>query len=1092
MKRVGLPARFVGASTRWRRVLYTLIAIAGLLPMRCAYAEASLRLAVLAFRPAAEAQARWQPLVDYLNRTIPERHFVLQVYRYPELEAAISTRQVDFVLTQPSHYVLMTYRYGISSPLATLVEDEGGHERKNALSSFGGVIFTQAGRGDITSLADLKGKTLAASAIDSLGSYQMQARELATVGLSLPQDARVIETGQPQDRAVDAVLEGRADVGFVRTGVIEAMVREGRLVASALKIVTPRKVENFPYRLSTRLYPEWAFAALPGIDDAAPRQVAAALFTLPHGGEVAQAIGIHGFTIPADYHPVDDLLRELRLPPFDTAPDFSASDVWRRYRGSFAAGALFWSLILLGVATRLWLSNRSLKAKRYQLKESLDRLADSEARQRAILDALGEGVCGTDGDGRCSFINSTALSILRMGEDEALGQDLHGLLHHHRPDGQAYPVIECPTCLTRQDGQTRSQDEWFFRQDGVGFPVWLTVAPFRSDQPSAGVIVAFRDISQSKAAEAQLHKLSQAVEQSPVSIVITDIDGRIDYVNEFFVANTGYCREELLGQNPRMLSSGLTQPETYSAMWEVLQKGLTWQGEFINRRKDGSEFTEHAIIAPIRSVDGRIGHYLAVKQDITRRKAAEEEVRYLAFYDFLTHLPNRRLLMDRLQQALIAAARSRRQGALLLIDLDNFKSLNDTHGHAVGDQLLQQIAPWVSGCLREGDTVARLGGDEFIVMLENLSEKTAEAVAQVTTIGEKIVSALNQPFHFGENEHHSSASLGVTLFGGHRERGEETSEEASDETLDEIADALLRQADLAMYQAKAAGRNTLRFFDSEMQAVVSARAALETDLRQGVSEGQFVLYYQAQVDGTGRLTGAEALVRWQHSRRGMVSPADFIPLAEDTGLILPLGHWVLNTACRQLAVWATQEGMGYLSVAVNVSARQFRHADFVNEILSVIDETGVNPERLKLELTESLLLDNVEEIIAKMRALKTKGIGFSLDDFGTGYSSLSYLKRLPLDQLKIDQSFVRDLLSDANDAAIAKTIVDLAQSMGLAVIAEGVETRAQRDLLADLGCHAYQGYLFGRPGPAVELESFVVPSSSIGASRAASPSMFEL
>jgi diguanylate cyclase (GGDEF)-like protein/PAS domain S-box-containing protein len=1050
-------------------MLVILSAMIGLLGSQSANAVEAVRFAVLAFRPVAETQARWQPLADYLNRAFPEHRFVLKAYKYPELEAAIAAREVDFVLTQPAHYVLMTYRNNLSSPLATLVENEGGQP----LSVFGGVIFTQAGRADIATAADLKGKKLATSAISSLGSYQMQAHELAHVGINLPEDARVIETGQPQDRAITEVLEGRADAGFVRTGLIESMVREGKLDAGALKIINAKTPKNFPNRLSTRLYPEWAFAAMPDIDGALARQVAASLLVLPHAGEVAQSIGIQGFTIPADYHPVDDLLRELRLPPFDAMPDFSASDVWSRYRSSLAASAILWSLILLGVVTRLWISNRRLQTKRSELKQSMDSLADSEARQRAILHALGEGVCGADNDGRCSFINATALAMLQVSESQALGQDLHGLLHHHHPDGQAYPISECPSCLTHRDGQTRSQEEWFFRQDGVCFPVWLTVAPLNEAQPSDGVIVAFRDISQSKAAEIQLRKLSQAVEQSPVSIVITDVEGRIDYVNEFFLGNTGYSREELIGQNPRMLSSGETPTSTYTAMWDTLKNGGTWQGEFVNRRKDGSEFVEHAIIAPIRKPDGQIGHYLAVKQDITQRKAAEEEIRYLAFYDLLTHLPNRRLLVDRLQQALLATARSRRHGALLLIDLDNFKALNDTHGHGVGDRLLQQIAPLLACCVREGDTVARLGGDEFVVMLENLSEVRWEAATQATLVGEKIVAALNQTFHFGESEHYSSASLGVTLFCAYHESIEATLPASTapedSETEEEVVDTLLQQADLAMYQAKAAGRNGLRFFDSAMQAVVTARAALETDLRQAVQEAQFLLYYQAQVDANGCLTGAEALVRWKHPRRGMVSPAEFIPLAEETGLILPLGQWVLETACRQLAVWATEDDKSHLSMAVNVSARQFRQADFVAQVLAVIDATGTNPARLKLELTESLLLDNVEDIIAKMRALKAQGVCFSLDDFGTGYSSLSYLKRLPLDQLKIDQSFVRDVLSDANDAAIAKTIVALAQSMGLAVIAEGVETVAQRDLLASLGCHAYQGYLYGRPGPAAAL-----------------------
>ena len=353
--------------------------------------------------------------------------------------------------------------------------------------------------------------------------------------------------------------------------------------------------------------------------------------------------------------------------------------------------------------------------------------------------------------------------------------------------------------------------------------------------------------------------------------------------------------------------------------------------------------------------------------------------------------------------------------------------------------------------------MARLGGDEFVVMIEGLSENPDEAATQAKTVGEKILATFTQPYLLAGHENRSTPSIGVTLFSGHQSSIEE----------------LLKQADLAMYQSKTAGRNNLRFFDPEMQAIVTNRAALEVELREAVRQQQFILYYQAQVDGDGRLTGVEALVRWQHPQRGLVSPANFIPLAEETGLILPLGLWVLETACTQLAKWAAQTNMAHLSVAVNVSANQLHQADFVAQVLAVLSRTGANPQRLKLELTESLLVVNVENTIAKMTTLKAQGVGFSLDDFGTGYSSLSYLKRLPLDQLKIDQSFVRDILIDPNDAAIAKMVIALAASLGPTVIAEGVETEAQRDFLARQGCHAYQGYLFSRPLPLDEFEAFV-------------------
>lgn len=436
------------------------------------------------------------------------------------------------------------------------------------------------------------------------------------------------------------------------------------------------------------------------------------------------------------------------------------------------------------------------------------------------------------------------------------------------------------------------------------------------------------------------------------------------------------------------------------------------------------------------------------------RRLAEEMATNLALYDPLTQLPNRRMLMDRLAQALISSERSRRRGALLLIDLDNFKTINDTLGHDQGDLLLQQVGQRLKSCVRVGDIVARLGGDEFVVILELLSDIPEVAASQTELVGSKILAALGQPYQLTGSSNRSTPSIGITLFVGQQN------------TVDE----LLKQADLAMYQAKAAGRNALRFFDQTMQAVAIERAALETGLRDALRERQFVLYFQPQVSGANRLIGAEALVRWHHPQRGMVSPAEFIPMAEETGLILPLGLWVLEAACEQLVIWASESNTDHLTLAVNVSANQMHQPDFVEQVIATLEKTGANPQRLKLELTESLLVSDVETTIAKMTSLKTYGVGFALDDFGTGYSSLSYLKRLPLYQLKIDQSFIRDILSDANDAAIAKMVIALGESMGLAVIAEGVESEAQRESLAQMGCHAYQGYLFSRPVPISEFE----------------------
>ncbi len=570
------------------------------------------------------------------------------------------------------------------------------------------------------------------------------------------------------------------------------------------------------------------------------------------------------------------------------------------------------------------------------------------------------------------------------------------------------------------------------------------------------ILSVTRDITERKGIEDQLRKLSQAVEQSSDSIVITDVQAKIEYVNEAFVRATGFSRQEVSGKNPRILQSGKTPRETYVAMWEFLSQGKVWSGEFINQRKDGTTYVEAVVLSPIRQPDGSVTHYVGAMTDVTEKKEAQERINSLAFFDPLTDLPNRRLLLDRLKRAIASSARTESYGALLFIDLDNFKTLNDSLGHEIGDLLLQQTAKRLVDCVREGDTVARLGGDEFVLLLESLSTQVQDAASAAEAVAEKILAELNRPYLLAGLTGHSSPSIGVTLFMDHKGSLED----------------LLKCADLAMYQAKEAGRNTLRFFEPEMQAAITARAALESDLRKAVQDGEFILHYQPQVDQAGNLTGCEALVRWQHQERGLVSPMMFIPVAESTGLILQIGRWVLQTACSQLRAWSDRPLVNQLTIAVNVSARQFYQPDFVDEVVSILKQTGANPSRLKLELTESLLVSNIEDVITKMHHLKAIGVGFSLDDFGTGYSSLSYLKRLPLDQLKIDQTFVRDILTDPNDAAIANMVIALARTLGLDVIAEGVESIPQFEFLAAQGCHAYQGYLFSKPIPIEKFEEF--------------------
>lgn len=587
------------------------------------------------------------------------------------------------------------------------------------------------------------------------------------------------------------------------------------------------------------------------------------------------------------------------------------------------------------------------------------------------------------------------------------------------------------------------------RSDGSLRQIHTLGLPLRDDHGVPRVLYGLcQDVTERHAAETEVRILAIAFEAQD-GMLVTDAQQRILRVNSAFTRTTGYSAEEAIGKTPSLLESGHHDQAFFSAMWERIRTFGFWEGEIWNRRKNGEIYPEWMTISSVKDTRGRVTHYVGTLTDITHRKTVEE-IRHLAFYDPLTNLPNRRLVLDRLRQALAASARTGQEGALLFVDLDNFKLLNDTRGHEIGDSLLQQVAERLLTCVRESDSVARLGGDEFLVMLPELGPDHEQAAALATTVGRKILETLGAPYRLGGHDYGSTPSIGIALFGRQPKSAED----------------VLRQADVAMYQAKAAGRNTLRFFDPQMQETLHRRATLEADLRRAVSEGHFLLYYQPQVDRGGRITGAEALLRWHHPERGIIMPGQFIGLAEDIGLTRPLGAWVLAQACAQLADWSTRPETAGLRLAVNISPTHFRHPDFADDVRAALAESRADPSRLRLELTEAPLLDDPGDTLAKMTALKAIGVGFTLDNFGLGYCSLSYLKRLPLDQLKLAPSFVREVLADPKDDAIADHFVALAEGMGLAIMAEGVETEAQHNYLLTHGCNVFQGYLFGRPGPA--------------------------
>jgi len=541
-------------------------------------------------------------------------------------------------------------------------------------------------------------------------------------------------------------------------------------------------------------------------------------------------------------------------------------------------------------------------------------------------------------------------------------------------------------------------------------------------------------------------RLSSTVfDSSSDAIMVSDRNNQIISVNAAFCEITGYARDEVLGKDPKMLSAGRQQHEFYLELWNSLRETGKWNGEIWNRRKTGELYMEWLSISTVKNNQGEITHYVGIFSDITERKQAEERVRHLAHYDALTDLPNRTLFHDRLQQALIQAQRGHYQVAVMFIDLDRFKVINDTLGHSVGDLLLQAVAQRLTNCVRQGDTVCRQGGDEFVILLPEIGHAEDAAL-----VAQKVLDSVGQPFFLDGHELHISSSIGISFF-------------PSDGV---TVDALMKNADVAMYRAKDLGRNNFQFYLSDMNARSLEKFSLENNLRHALAHDELELYYQPLVDaGDSKLIGVEALLRWHHPELGLLHPAQFIPLAEETGMIVPIGEWVLRSACTQAQAWLKQ-GHAPLRMAVNLSARQFRQADLAGSVRKILDETGFDAHSLELEVTESTLMQNLDENIMTLKELKSMGIGIAVDDFGTGYSSLNYLKRLPIDTLKIDRSFVNDVIVNRDDAAIVNAIISLARSLALRVVAEGVENQEQQAFLEDHHCDEMQGYHFSHPLPA--------------------------
>lgn len=997
---------------------------------------------VFAYLGEEKTRAQYQPLVDYLNSQLTDVSVALEVLPLEDIEQRIAQREIDIVATNPTHFLIIRQRYPLSGVIATVAQNVNGQP----LAHLGGVMITQGDRSDINTIRDIRGKVVAVPSLQHMGGFRAQAFELHQHGLRLPEAVREIRVADGHHGVVREIVARRADVGFVRTGILEQMLEQKALLPGDVKVLNPQRFASFPHELSTRLYPEWPVFALPHVHENLVRNFATALFSLNPDHPAALAAGIHGFTVPADYLVVEELARTLRLPPFDQAPEFSLADIWQQYRDALAVLALiglFALLLLLGFAL---MNNRKLRDQRTQL-------TASEARLGAVLGALGEGVFGCDRDGRISFANTAAATMLGCREQELLGREHLTLTYTSGTPSETQPASSDPITLTNQDCQARTLESCFWRKDGSRFPVNLVVTPWFQSGEHIGTVVVFADISARRHAEQELRKLSQAIAQNPETILITDREGRIEYVNDVCLRRTGFQADELLGQKPSIFRSARTPPETFDAMWDTLNQGEIWRGELTNRRKDSSEIVELVTLAPLRDSAGNISHFLGIQQDISALKAAEEQVHRLANYDPLTGLPNRNRLLSQLRSLLDSAVTvPNSRYVLIFINIDRFKIHNHAGGQGFGDKLLRAVADRLRSSIDELDLLARLGADEFAILVSPAFTRRETASRGAFVLAENFHELLREPFMLDGELTSVTASLGITLF-PEAEHGDNDS-----------VHSILRRAGTALQRAKKAGGNQTAFFDAQIGEQQQHNFQIEHDLHRAIEKDELRLFLQPQVNQNGDLVSYEALIRWEHPKRGLLAPGAFINIAEESDLIVDIGAWVFQKVCHLIAKEHIK-GRN-LSVSVNLSPRHFRRDNFVEWVSSQLTATGINPCTLTLEVTENLMIDDADTTIAKMTALRKFGLRFSIDDFGTGFSSLSYLKRLPVQELKIDQSFVREAPDDPETAALVDTIISVAQTMNLQIVAEGVEEHAHLYFLAQRPEMLYQGYYFGRPAPA--------------------------
>ncbi len=1023
-------------------MLRWILALLLLLPLS-AVADHKIKLAILSYQPDVMLMAKYQPVVDDLENLIGDYSIELFVVDAEALEQGIHDHAFDLALIDPVHYLRHRSAGNISAALVTL---ERG-EISLSTSLMGGVIFSLR-EGDKISLRNMSEYRVASVTTDYLESYIAQTYELLSLDIEPPAENHILSFGSDQE-VVKGVLGGDADVGFIRSGVLEKMVQDGELTWQQIRVLNEQSHEGFPNKVSTHLYPEWPLVALSHVDSKVVKEITAGLLSLPESIPSMASIGVSGFVPALDYLPVEQVLKDLEIEPYD-APGVS----WWSVIKAYAVFILLFNLlvlILIGASWFTYRQNKKLGLVVDELQAAKSLLSQSYGQLDALLSSSPAVIYSLSPDTlKLRFISANCKQLYGLTPDEIKAQPKWWVGAIHEEDVtkvlaamREWRVNGYPGTLI-SNYRIYSGTQWLWIEDRLQ-------AIFNREGVVSELVGSHLDISEQHQSQQLLELSASVFDNAREGIAITTPEGSIIKVNDAFSRITGYSRTEILGQNPRVLNSGRQSREFYEEMWRQILRYGFWEGEVWNKRKDGVIFAQNLTIASVKDVHQRVTHYISLFSDITRQKRNEEQLANIAYFDALTGLPNRTNLTQSLDQRMTKAHASEHRFLLAFIDLDGFKEVNDTFGHEAGDLLLVQVSKRMLAHLGPSNVVARFGGDEFVVLMP--LEATAELEVSEERL-ESLLATLSEPFSVSGIDLQISASIGVTSY---------------PQANEVEADQLIRQADQAMYQAKIAGRNRMHSFNPSHESILIEQHRLYEEIQQAHNNGEFCLFYQPKINmRTKEVIGYEALIRWRHPTHGILPPVSFLPALTNQPLELEIGHWVIQTAVAQIDAW---QKLGYgQSVSVNLAGYQLQQPNFLADLESALEGYPESVARaLELEILETSAIEDLAKVAAVINGCKKMGVSTSLDDFGTGYSTLSHLKEMSVDMLKIDHSFVRDMINQPDDLAIIKGVIGFADAFHLDVIAEGVETEEHAEYLLGLGCDLGQGYWFSRPMPAEEV-----------------------